>query len=83
LKNFMVNKNHPYWRAIYVRLNDRLNQHECNHDVTITTQILKSLPGVDVGGTLKLFRDEWAGFCDCGIYFHAFKDEPKLQQADY
>ena len=40
----IIDKKHPYWRAVYVRLNDGLINYDCNHTVEITKRILTSLP---------------------------------------
>jgi hypothetical protein len=51
-----------------IRLNDQLLQSSkgCYGDMRFTERILKSLPGIDVEGTLRLFR-EYGGHCDCHI----------------
>ena len=77
----ILNKKHPYWRAVYVRLNDGLVKRGCNHTFDITEQILFSLPNVDVGGTLDLFMES-GGYCDCEVFLNVFSDEPKLKKAE-
>lgn len=78
----IINKKHPYWRAVYVRLNDGLINYGCNNTVEITKRILISLPNVDAEGTLSSFREEYSVYCDCGILAHVFNDEPELKRAD-
>ncbi len=78
----IIDKKHPYWRAVYVRLYDGLNRYGCNNSVEITKRILMSLPNVDVEGTLSFFREEYSVYCDCGILAHVFNNEPELKRAE-
>ena len=39
---------------------------DCKHDLRHTTKILRSLPNIDVEGTLE-FLEEHGGFCDCEV----------------
>ncbi len=49
---------HRFWRAVYVRLNEGLvNKGDCDHSFDTVEQILFSLPGVDVGGTLDFYMN--------------------------
>ena len=79
-KIILNDKKHKFWRALYVRLNEKLVRYGCDHSLDKTEQILLSLPGVDVGGTLDYFL-EMGGYCDCEVYFNVFSDEPPLKKA--
>ena len=81
-KMILDDPSHPYWRAVYVRLNDKLvARGQCDHSLDLTTQILKSLPNVDVGGTLEFYRVH-GGYCDCEVYFNVYWNEPDLRKAE-
>ena len=64
---------HRYWSALHFRLDQMVNTHiegkpvfDCNHNLRHTIKILKSLPNIDVEGTVK-FLEEHGGFCDCEV----------------
>ncbi len=68
----IVDQKHQYWRAVHFRLNDGLiNKGKCDHSFDTVEQILFSLPGVDVGGTLDFYMDN-GGYCDCEILFNVY-----------
>jgi hypothetical protein len=76
----IVDRKHPFWRAVFVRLNDALLAKGCDHSFDHVEQILFSLPNVDVGGTIDFYLENgW--LCNCDVYFHVHKDEPKLKKA--
>ena len=74
------NNKHRYWRAVFVRLHDKLVKYGCDHSLNKTEQILMSLPGVDVGGTLDFFMKH-GGYCDCEVFYNVFANEPDLKPA--
>ena len=67
----ILNKKHPYWRAVNYRLYIALLNHRCDHSFDLTEQILFSLPNINVGGTLDFFM-EHGGYCDCEVYMNVF-----------
>ncbi len=79
----IVDQKHRYWKAIYVRLNEGLlNKGECDHSFDTVEQILFSLPGVDVGGTLDFYMSN-GGNCDCEVLFNVYSDAPKRKRSGY
>jgi hypothetical protein len=64
----ILTRDHNYWRALGIRLNDLLIQPNggCNGELRFTKKILKSLPGIDVEETLSSFQ-EIGGNCDCHV----------------
>lgn len=79
----VVDHNHRFWRAVYVRLNEGLiNKGDCDHSFDTVEQILFSLPGVDVGGTLDFYMNN-GGYCDCEVLFNVYSDSPKPKKSGY
>jgi hypothetical protein len=69
---------HKYWPALRFRLDQMVNTHiegkpvsDCNYDLRHTIKILKSLPNIDIEGTLDFFEDH-AGFCDCEVLMNVW-----------
>ena len=67
-KKIVLTKDHKFWRALGIRLNDSLLQanKRCSGDLRFTKKILKSLPGIDVEKTLTSFQ-KLGGNCDCHV----------------
>ena len=70
--NRIMTPAHPLWNDFIERLNEALSDGDknlCTGDESkiVATQILKSIPGIDVKKSLEFF-DENGGFCDCGIF---------------
>ena len=70
----VLKPNHRYWRALGIRLNDLLIRSEmgCRGDLRFTRSILKSLPGIDVEETIKMFR-EFEVCCDCHLFHNVIE----------
>jgi hypothetical protein len=73
MKEEILTPLHNYWNAFSYRLNQLLYTHtegkpqfNCKHDLSNTKKILKTLPNIDVEGTLLLYQD-LGGFCDCEV----------------
>jgi hypothetical protein len=71
-KNILTPK-HKYWSALRYRLDQMVNTYiegkpvfKCKHDLRHTTKILRSLPNIDVEGTLEFLKEQ-GGFCDCEV----------------
>ena len=71
-KNILTPK-HKYCSALCSRLDQMVNTHvkgkpvfDCKHDLRHTTKVLRSLPNIDVEGTLEFLKEQ-GGFCDCEV----------------
>lgn len=76
----IVNKKHPYWHGLNVRLSHALADKGCDHSFDLTETILFTLPNVDVGGTLDFFMRK-GGFCDCEIYNNVLNAAPRPRKS--
>ena len=72
-KKEIVTHSHKYWNALIYRLENSLLVYQngkwiakCDCDLKITRKILKSLPQVDVEGTIE-YLQSYGGFCDCEV----------------
>ncbi len=72
-KREVLTEKHAYWRGFMIRLNDMVNTREygqflfnCRHDLSFSTKILKSLPNIDVEGSIEYLKSK-GGFCDCEV----------------
>jgi hypothetical protein len=73
MKSEILTPSHKYWRALRYRLDQMVNTHvegkpqfNCKHDLSNTRKILKSLPKIDVEGTIQQYQ-ELGGYCDCEV----------------
>jgi len=68
VKKVILTSGHNYWRGFAIRLYSQLDRSDkgCYGDLRFSTKILKSHPGIDVEGTLNLFK-EMGGICDCRV----------------
>ncbi len=71
--NNILTPKHKYWSALRYRLDQIVNTYiegkpvfKCKHDLRHTTKILRSLPNIDVEGTLEFLKEQ-GGFCDCEV----------------
>jgi hypothetical protein len=79
----VVDHNHRFWRAVYVRLIEGLvNKGACDHSFDTVEEILFSLPDVDVGGTLDFYMNI-GGCCDCEVLFNVYSDTPNRKKSGY
>lgn len=70
---------HPQWEEFLDRLEgpegcnlkegDNGIEWTCEHDHALATAILKTMPGVDVAGSIAYFEEN-GGMCDCEILFN-------------
>ena len=69
----ILTPSHKLWPMFRKRLNDAITTYvdgklhsRCQGDLTLTTEILKSLKNIDTKETLLLFK-EYGGSCSCKI----------------
>ncbi len=81
MKEIINKRGHKYWNAIGARLYNTLMTKGCDHSLDITEQILRSLPGVGVGGTLDVFLAN-GGFCDCEVLYNVIGGKGRLRKPE-